>query len=67
MDNLLEVGDVGILRDIPSEFLQLQSENHGLRNELQKEKNLSGILKLCLAGLIIYIVIKSQNLRKEEE
>ena len=58
MDNFFEIGDLGIVRDIPAELAQLETANSALRSGLKKQKNITGILIVCLVGLVIYLAIK---------
>ena len=66
MDNLFEIGELGIVRDIPAELTQLKSSNNVLRAQLQRQTNICGILKLCLIGAVIYIIVK-YSLSKPKE
>ena len=64
MDNLFEIGDLGVLRDIPAELTQLQSANNVLRTQLHRQINISNVLKVCLIATIVIIVIKATPLNK---
>ena len=60
MGRLFEIGELGIIRDIPSELTNLEGVCKSLRVELQKYKNLVGFLGLCLGGVVLYMLIKEQ-------
>jgi len=67
MDNFFEIGDLGIVRDIPLELTQLQSTNKILRTQLQRQISISNILKVCLIATIIYVVVKASPFKQKEE
>lgn len=67
MENLFEIGDLGIVRDIPAELTQLQSANKVLRTQLHRQTNISSVLKVCLIAAIVYIVIKAPPFRQKDE
>ena len=67
MDNFFEIGDLGIVRDIPLELTQLETANSALRSGLKKQKNITGILIVCLVGLVIYIAIKNPPGTQEDK
>lgn len=67
MNKMFEIGELGIVRDIPAEITQLESANNALRSELQNQKTISGILFACLVGAVIYIVLKTSSNNKVEE
>ena len=58
IDQLLELGEIGILRDIPSELSQLTNENGFLMQENAKLKSRNRILLIILVGVSVYIVYK---------
>ena len=55
-DNLLELGEIGILRNIPEELTQLTNENGFLIQENSKLKSTNRILGFLLTGAMIYII-----------
>ena len=57
MDKLFEIGELGVIRDIPAELTQLETANRSLTIALRKNKDLVVFLGICMAGLVIYIVI----------
>lgn len=57
---MFEIGELGIVRDIPTEMIHLEGICRSLRAELQKYKNLAGFLGLCLGGVVIYILTKDR-------
>jgi hypothetical protein len=67
MDNLFEIGDLGIVRDIPAELAQLESANKVLRTKLQRQTKISNILKFCLIGMIIYVVVKAPPFKQKDK
>ncbi|HEC42680.1 MAG TPA: hypothetical protein ENI20_07625 [Bacteroides sp.] len=67
MDRLFEIGELGVVPDIPAELTNLESVCKSLRSELQKYKNLAGFLGLCLAGVGIYLLLKDQPDTSNEE
>ena len=67
MDRLLEIGEIGILRDIPTELTQLQSANKVLKSQLHRQTNISNVLKVCLFAAIIYIAIKAPPFKHKDE
>ena len=67
MDNLFEIGDLGIVRDIPLELTQLQSANKVLKTQLHRQSNILTGLKVCLIATIVYIVIKAPPFKQKDE
>ena len=67
MDRLFEIGELGVVPDIPAKLTNLESVCRSLRVELQKYKNLAGFLGLCLGGVIIYILIKTRPETSNDE
>ena len=67
MNRLFEIGELGIVRDIPTEMTHLEGVCRSLRAELQKYKNLAGFLGLCLAGAVIYILTKDIPSKSEDQ
>ena len=67
MDRLFEIGELGIIKDIPAEMSNLESVCKSLRIELQKYKNLAGFLGCCLVGVVIYQLLKEQPVTSNEE
>jgi hypothetical protein len=67
MDRLFEIGELGIVRDIPAELTNLETVNQSLRIELHKYKNMANFLGFCLAGAIIYIIIKRKPETSNDE
>ena len=67
MDRLLEIGEIGILRDIPAELTQLQSANKVLKFQLSRQTNIANILKVCLFAAIVYIAIKAPPFKQKDE
>lgn len=67
MDRLFEIGELGMVRDIPAELTNLEGVCKSLRVELHKYKNLAGFLGLCLGGVVLYLLFKKQPLTSNEE
>ena len=67
MDRILEIGEIGVLRDIPTELTQLQSANTVLKSQLRRQTNISNVLKVCLFVAIVYIAIKAPPYKHKDE
>lgn len=68
IDQLLEFGDVGILRDIPSELTNLTKENTFLKQANTKLKSNNRTLLIILAGLTAYFIYQNYlNPNRETE
>ncbi len=67
MDNFFEIGDLGIVRDIPAELTQLETANKALRAKLHRQTNILSVLKVCLIAVIVYIVIKAPSYKQKDE
>lgn len=65
MDKLLEIGEIGLLRDVPSELFSLTNDNKLLRQNIDKVKFEKGILVSCLVVLILYIIWREIKTRDE--
>jgi hypothetical protein len=64
MDKLLEIGEIGLLRDIPSELTFLTNNNNLLKQRNCKLKFEKRILIFSVVVLVIYIIwreIKNRN------
>ncbi len=58
MDGLLELGEIGIVRDIPSELTQLTNVNGLLIKENAKLKTRYRIVSIILACVTIYAIYR---------
>jgi len=56
MDKLLEIGEIGLLRDIPSDLIFLTNENKLLKQSIGKLKFVKGILVCSIVALVVYII-----------
>lgn len=65
MDRLLEIGEIGIMRDIPAELTKLTDDNQILKAKNSKQKTAIGILVVVLFGAGIYILKNNTNTKKE--
>jgi hypothetical protein len=66
MEKLLEIGEIGLLRDIPSELNFMTSENNLLRQNLNKVKLENKIL-VCSIVVLVIIIIWSEIKQSNEE
>jgi hypothetical protein len=66
MNQLLEMGEIGLLRDIPSELTIMANENNLLKQNNSKLRFEKRILIFCMVGLVLYI-IWSEIKRKDEK
>jgi len=65
MDKLLEIGEIGLLRDIPSELTFMTNENNLLKQRNCKLKFEKQILVCSIVLLIIYIIWREIKNRDE--
>jgi hypothetical protein len=65
MDKLLEIGEIGLLRDIPSDLTFLANENKLHKQSIGKLKFEKRILICGVVVLIIYIIWS--EIKKSEE
>jgi hypothetical protein len=56
MDRLLEIGEIGLLRDVPSELTIMTKENNLLKQSNGKLKFEKQILICSLVALVLYII-----------
>ena len=56
MDKLLEIGEIGLLRDIPSELTFMTNENILLKQSIGKVKFEKWILVISIIVLVSYII-----------
>ena len=56
MDKLLEIGEIGILRDIPSELTIMTNENKLLKQNISKVKFENRILVFSIVVLVLFII-----------
>jgi hypothetical protein len=56
MDKLLEIGEIGLLRDIPSDLAFLTNENKLLKQGIGKLKFEKQILICSIVALVLYII-----------
>jgi hypothetical protein len=64
MYKLLEIGEIGPLRDIPSELTFITTENKLLKQSIDKLKFEKTLLAWCIFALVFYIIwheIKNRN------
>jgi hypothetical protein len=66
MDKFLEIGEIGLLRDIPVELTFLTKENRLLKQSTDKIKFQKKVLVFSLIALGIYIIWSEINKRKEK-
>jgi len=69
MEKLLEIGEIGLLRDIPSEMTFLTNENKLLKQSIGKVKFEKRILICGIVVLVLYIIwceIKDRKLSNHE-
>ncbi len=59
MDKLLEIGDFGIVRDIPSEMNILTNQNIILKQDNVKLKSNNRVLIFILVGVTAIIIYKN--------
>ncbi len=65
MDRLLEIGDIGIIRDIPAELTKLTDDNQMLKAKNRKQKIAIIILVAIIIGAVIHIQ-KNKTITKNE-
>ncbi len=65
MDRLLEIGEIGILRDIPAEITKLTGDNQLLKAKNSTQKTAIIILVAVIIGAVIYIQ-KNKTITKNE-
>lgn len=65
MDKLLEIGEIGLLRDIPSDLTFLTNENKLLKQNIGKLKFEKRILVCGIVVLVIYIIWSEIKKRDE--
>ena len=65
MDRLLEIGEIGILRDIPAELTKLIDDNQLLKVKNSTQKTAIIILVAVIIGAVIYIQ-KNKTITKNE-
>lgn len=56
MNKLLEIGEIGLLRDIPSDLIFLTNENKLLKQSIGKLKFVKRILVCSIVALVVYII-----------
>ena len=56
MDKLFEIGEIGLLRDIPSEMTFLTNENKSIKQSIGKLKFEKQILICSIIALVLYII-----------
>jgi hypothetical protein len=56
MDKLLEIGEIGLLRDIPSEITFMTNENKLLKQSIGKLNFEKRILICSIVALVLYII-----------
>ena len=66
MDKLLEIGEIGLLRDIPSELTFMTNENKLLRQNLNMVKIQNGIL-VCSVVVLVLFIIWTEIKKSDEE
>jgi len=54
MDRLLEIGEIGIIRDIPEELTQLEQQNHALKKQVGGYKFYTVLLVVVIVGIVWY-------------
>ena len=67
MDRLFEIGELGVVRDIPTEMTNLEGVCQSLRTEVQKYKNLAGFLGICLVGTALYLLLRNRSGNSDEK
>lgn len=65
MDRLLEIGEIGLLRDFPSDMTFLTNENKLLKQNNGKLKFEKQILVCSIVLLVIYIIWR--EIKKSDE
>jgi len=65
MDKLLEIGEIGLLRDFPSELTFLTKENIVLKQSTDKLKFQIKVLVFSIVVLVLYVVWS--EIKKSEE
>lgn len=65
MDRLLEIGEIGIMRDIPAELTKLTDNNQMLKAKNSKQKTTIIILVAVIIGAVIYIQKKKAITKNE--
>ena len=65
MDKLLEIGEIGLLRDIPSDLIFLTNENKFYKQSIVNLKFEKRILICDIVVLVIYIIWS--EIKKSEE
>ena len=58
-DQLLELGEIGILRDIPSEMNSLTDQNIILKQDIAKLKSSNRILIIILGVVSAYLIYRT--------
>lgn len=67
MDRLLEIGEIGLLRNIPEELDFLTSQVSSLTRENSRLKSYLQIGGLAIAGYILYRLIKNAQENEEND
>jgi hypothetical protein len=67
MDRLLEIGEIGLLRDIPAEIDILTNENLLLKTRNARQKSELRFWHFVIAGIVIYFIWKEIKNKTEDE
>jgi hypothetical protein len=65
MKKLLEIGEIGLLRDIPSELTIMTNENNLLKQNNSKLRFEKRILIFSMVALVLYIIWS--GIKKKDE
>ena len=65
MDKLFEIGEIGLLRDIPSEMTFMTNENKLLKQSVSNMKFEKQILICSIVALVLYIIWCEFRIRDE--
>ena len=65
MNKLLEIGEIGLLQDIPSELTFMTTENKLLKQNVCKLKFEKQILICSIVALVLYIIWYEYRKRDE--
>ena len=65
MNKLLEIGEIGLLQDIPSELTFMTTENKLLKQDVCKLKFEKQILICSIVVLVLYIIWREFKKRDE--
>jgi len=66
-DKLFELGEIGVLQDIPQEMISLANDNNVLKQENTLIKTRNRILIILLVGLTTYLIYRHFNKKQYKD